>query len=176
MALPNPGMDFTAFDTLPAASLDDLVENIEALADGSGLDDGAVTPNKLSLGAQNSRVATTQTTTSTSYTNLSTTGPSVTITIPTSGRILLSFGARVSNNTGGGWGLVSYDATGANTISASDNYAAGFRVATANDECTAERTEVLTGLTPGSTTFTVKYRAVAGTAQFLNRYISAIPL
>lgn len=35
--LPNPGMDFTAFDTLPAASLDDLVENIEALADGSGI-------------------------------------------------------------------------------------------------------------------------------------------
>jgi hypothetical protein len=36
MGLPNPGMDFTAFDTLPAASLDDLVENIEALANGSG--------------------------------------------------------------------------------------------------------------------------------------------
>lgn len=35
--LPNPGMDFTAFDTLPAASLDDLVENIESLADGSGI-------------------------------------------------------------------------------------------------------------------------------------------
>lgn len=33
--LPNPAMDFTAFDTLPAASLDDLVENIEALEDGS---------------------------------------------------------------------------------------------------------------------------------------------
>jgi hypothetical protein len=32
MQLPNPGMDFTPFDTLPAASLDDLVENIEALA------------------------------------------------------------------------------------------------------------------------------------------------
>lgn len=31
-------MDFTAFDTLPAASLDDLVENIEALADGSAFD------------------------------------------------------------------------------------------------------------------------------------------
>ena len=38
MPLPNPGMDFTAFDTLPAAELDKLVENIEALADGSAFD------------------------------------------------------------------------------------------------------------------------------------------
>lgn len=50
MSLPNPSMDFSAFDTLPAASLDDLVENIEALADGSGLDDGAVTNAKLATG------------------------------------------------------------------------------------------------------------------------------
>lgn len=40
MALPNPGMDFTAFDTLTAAELDDLVENIESLEDGSGFDLG----------------------------------------------------------------------------------------------------------------------------------------
>lgn len=39
MPLPNPGMDFTPFDTLPAASLDDLVENIEALADGTAISD-----------------------------------------------------------------------------------------------------------------------------------------
>lgn len=44
--LPNPGMDFTPFDTLPAADLDKIVENIEALADGSaleGLDIGNLT-------------------------------------------------------------------------------------------------------------------------------------
>lgn len=49
MGLPNPNMDFTAFDTLPAASLDDLVENIEALADGSGLDNGAITDAKMGM-------------------------------------------------------------------------------------------------------------------------------
>jgi hypothetical protein len=42
MSLPNPGMDFSAFTTLPAASLDDLVENVEALADGTALPDGVV--------------------------------------------------------------------------------------------------------------------------------------
>lgn len=52
MALPNPGMSFTPFDPLPAASLNDLVENIEALADGTAFDTSTtitspniVTPN-----------------------------------------------------------------------------------------------------------------------------------
>lgn len=48
--LPNLGMDFTPFDTLPAASLDDLVENIEALAAGTGLNVSAVTPEKILTG------------------------------------------------------------------------------------------------------------------------------
>lgn len=47
MALPNPGMVFTPFDPLPASDLNDIVENVEALADGTGLDDGAVIPDKL---------------------------------------------------------------------------------------------------------------------------------
>lgn len=42
MALPNPGMDFTAFDTLPASQLDDLVENIESLAAGTGFSNDAI--------------------------------------------------------------------------------------------------------------------------------------
>jgi hypothetical protein len=46
MSLPNPGMDFTPFDTLSAAELDDMVENIEALAAGTGLNDSVVTPDK----------------------------------------------------------------------------------------------------------------------------------
>lgn len=60
MSLPNPNMDFSAFDTLPATELDDIVENIEALADGSGMDSTAVliqsNPYKFSAyksGAQN---------------------------------------------------------------------------------------------------------------------------
>lgn len=51
MALPNPSMDFTALNVLTAAELDDFVENIEALADGSGLDDASITNAKLATGA-----------------------------------------------------------------------------------------------------------------------------
>ena len=47
MALPNPSMDFTPFDTLPASELDKLVANDQALAAGTGLDDGAVTTAKI---------------------------------------------------------------------------------------------------------------------------------
>lgn len=36
-ALPNPGMSFTPFDPLPASDLNDIVENIESLHDGSGV-------------------------------------------------------------------------------------------------------------------------------------------
>lgn len=50
MALPNPGMDFTPFDTLPAASLDDMVENIESLADGSGFDAAAISAPDINFG------------------------------------------------------------------------------------------------------------------------------
>lgn len=41
MPLPNPGQNYTPFDALPAASLNDMVENIEALADGTGFETSA---------------------------------------------------------------------------------------------------------------------------------------
>lgn len=49
MALPNPSMSFSPFAILTAEEMNDLVENIEALADGSGLDDGAIGPAKTTL-------------------------------------------------------------------------------------------------------------------------------
>lgn len=47
MSLPNPSMNFTPLDTLPASDLNKMVENIEALSDGSGLADGAVKSNNI---------------------------------------------------------------------------------------------------------------------------------
>lgn len=136
-----------------------------------------VTTDDLNLsGAQTNSVLTTQTTTSTSYTDLSTVGPTVTVNVGPSGMVLISVGARGSSSSAGGWWLMSYAASGANTISASDNYAAGFRCATASDEVVSYYTKLLTGLTPGITTFTCKYRAVAGTATILIRNISVVPL
>lgn len=89
MSLPNPGMSFTPLDPLPAADLNDMVENIEALADGTGLDDASVTARAIESSAitlsyqqLNSNTAVT----GTSYIDLS--GLSVTVTVPAGGRYL----------------------------------------------------------------------------------------
>jgi hypothetical protein len=45
--LPNQNMDFVPLATLSAADLDKLVDNIEALADGTGIGDGSVVTAKI---------------------------------------------------------------------------------------------------------------------------------
>lgn len=42
MSLPNPSMSFSPFAILTAEEMNDLVENIESLADGTGFDNGAI--------------------------------------------------------------------------------------------------------------------------------------
>jgi len=50
MSLPVPTMVFTPFDPLPASDLNDIVENVEALAAGTGLNDASVTAEKTAFG------------------------------------------------------------------------------------------------------------------------------
>jgi hypothetical protein len=47
MSLPNPSMSFSPFAILLAEEMNDIVENITALAAGTGLDSGAVTSSKI---------------------------------------------------------------------------------------------------------------------------------
>lgn len=47
MALPNTGMDAVPFTPLTAEFLDDMIENIESLSDGTGFETGAITTNTL---------------------------------------------------------------------------------------------------------------------------------
>jgi len=55
MALPNPGMDAVPFTPLTAEFLDDMIENIESLSDGTGFENGAITTNTLADGAVNAQ-------------------------------------------------------------------------------------------------------------------------
>lgn len=59
MPLPNPGMSFTPLDPLPASDLNDMVENIESLADGSGFDAGAIDTAAIASSAVTSEKLTT---------------------------------------------------------------------------------------------------------------------
>jgi hypothetical protein len=86
MSLPNPGLSFSPFAILTAEEMNDIVENIEALSDGSGLADGSVTVNKISNNAIT--LAYSEVTSNqggiTSETNIS--GLSVTFNAPNNGR------------------------------------------------------------------------------------------
>lgn len=113
-----------------------------------------------------------ETTTSTSYTDLATPGPSVTLT--TGPRALIFIHGSMENNTGGS-ARMAWDVTGASTIAAADARGIGvLGVATVN--ITTSGGHVEPNLTPGVNTFTCRYRVSAGTGTFTNRRIYVLPL
>lgn len=120
----------------------------------------------------NADVATDQTTTSTSYTDLATAGPAATVTVPASGRVLVLWGGGIYTTATPKYMAVAV--SGANTIAAADADALR-RDGSAFDTLGA-RSKLFTGLTPGSTTFTAKYKVASGTGNFFSRYIIAIPI
>ena len=129
-----------------------------------------------------SSVTTAQTTTSTSYTDLSTTGPSVTITTGTTAIVQVHF--RYSNSNGNanndtGTGHMSFAVSGASTISASDATCAQGPQIHFSHVQTRSGMFYVTGLTAGSNVFTAKYKvsgATPGTGTFSERHISVLAL
>lgn len=120
-------------------------------------------------------VATGQSTASTSYTDLATVGPTVTMTTGTSVMIIL--GAAAHQSAAGNTCWMSVAVSGASTVSASDSNAVlasspagGFNFALGGGAI------VLTGLTAGSNTFTAKYRVDGSTFTFQNRGIAVFRL
>jgi hypothetical protein len=118
-----------------------------------------------------------ETTGSTTYTNLTTPGPSVTVVVPASGRVLIALTAGIFTSTGGGLGYMSFRCSvvgGDCTAGGSDVTALNLL---GNNRQKATATFVLNGLTPGSITFTAVYRSSGpGTASFQNRSIWVAPL
>ena len=85
MALPNLGQVFTPFDPLPASDLNDIVENVEALAAGTGLNDASVTADKLANGTTIASTKKTSNFIKSSTTIEEVTGFDTTFTVPTGG-------------------------------------------------------------------------------------------
>lgn len=139
------------------------------------IDDGAVTSSKLDLQPQTDTVAAGQTTSSTTFTDLATVGPSVTVNIGPNGLALVSVHSQfVGDNTAQNQ-QIAVQASGANTIANSTYLSSG---TTSGISQVFGGTKLLTGLNPGSTTFICKYRRVgAGSlAEFANRSLSVVPL
>lgn len=138
-----------------------------------------VTPDKLATGAQVATVATSQTTSSTSYADLATTGPAATATIGANGLALVAItvSGGVSTATGEGW-RVGFAVSGATTVAAADARSLGvLQQDAANNQVRFSAVFLVTGLTAGSNVFTLKYKALGTTTgTFADRTISVVPL
>ena len=160
MALPYPTKVVLPFDIATAQDMNERHANDVALAAGTGLNDGAVKANKIdftTLPKPESVIADGSTTLS-SATPVST-GVSVSLTVPASGKVEVSLSAQLTTPNaanGGAWASVAL--TGANTISAQDDIKTALIAVTPSAGIlivASARTYTLEGLTPGSTTFTV---------------------
>ena len=117
-------------------------------------------------------VVTSQTTTSTTFTDLGTVGPSVTLTTGTAALVIL--GCSLGNTTTNISSYMSFEAPG---YAATGNRAVGKTSQTAaNMRLHASNYIWLDALTPGSNTFTAKYSVTGGTGTFANRALTVIPL
>jgi hypothetical protein len=116
-------------------------------------------------------VGTTESTTSTTYADLATVGPSATATIGPSGRALVVMSARILNDTADSVSLMSFAGagrTGTDGESVIGHQSTGFS--------TLSTAMLVAGLTVGTQTFTAKYRVSAGTGTFSFRRLAVIPL
>lgn len=119
-----------------------------------------------------------ETTASTSFTDLTTVGPAVTVTIGSTGKALVAVYASIDSNTTSARGYMGFGISGATTLAASLDRAIGYaNSAVANRGGRMGSAFLQDGLNAGSTTFTAKYRADdTGTSRFADRRILVTPL
>ena len=117
-------------------------------------------------------VDTSETTASTSFTDLATTGP--TVTVGTGGTVVVLIGCRMNNNTAGALSWMSIDVSGATSLSPNEKWSLMFESSAADDSAMMSR-HYLFALTSGSNTFTAKYKVSAGTGSFDHRQLTVIP-
>jgi hypothetical protein len=117
-------------------------------------------------------VATSQSTSSTTYTDLATAGPAVTLTTGT--KVLVFTNTEVST-AAGRYVFADFAISGATTRAASDDTC--IKMGTDADAMQSRNGVAnLMTVTAGSNTFTMKYRANAGTNSFANRSIVVVAL
>lgn len=137
---------------------------------------GAFGPSVISTAAA-AFVDTSQTRSSTSYGDLSTVGPQLTCSVSPSGRLLVQVSAWINSNVAGDGGTMGIALSGANVSSADDREAQVVYIGTANSLAAASKVTLITGLNPGNTTVTAKYKSLfGGSAEFTLRHLWVLPL
>jgi hypothetical protein len=134
-------------------------------------------PGAAAVNEADGAVATSQSTSSTTYTDLGTVGPAATVTTGVSGKALVLLTAEIGSGGNGIYSYMGVAVSGASTIAAADTAALYRLNGTVAVSQLVTAAVVITGLTAGSNTFTAKYRTSGGAAStFLNRSIVVIAL
>ena len=118
-------------------------------------------------------ITTSQTTTSTSYVDLGTVGP--TVSVSTGAYAFVITTCQMENNTNDFQTYMSFAISGATTRSALDATAVGKDGTPAGNHCRLTNFDLINNLTPGTNTFTAKYRVGGGTGTFAQRRLSIFP-
>lgn len=124
------------------------------------------------LQALRASVATAEGTASTTFVDLTTSGPAITVSTLTEVTVTLT--TKIQSNTANEGGMMGVAVSGASTISAVDKWAVGITNAATTRFGVVSATVRVTGLTAGSNTFTAKYRAFAGTCTFTERQMQIV--
>jgi len=130
------------------------------------------TPSGGGSASDSAVVSSTQTSTTTSYADLATPGPSVTLTTGTKALVSISV---FLYQSGAGDVEASFEVSGATTVAATSSRAVAVGNAP-NTRIRAGSTFLITGLTAGSNTFKMKYFVSSGTGTFSNRSISVVDM
>lgn len=125
-------------------------------------------------GVAANQVATQQSSASTSYTDLSTVGPAVTLV--TGANAIVAVGSNIENANLSVNTYMSYAVSGASTVAANDQWSVAWGPNVASGYWSMSFVSFQTGLTPGSNTFTAKYRCSGGTGFWAQRYLVVWPL
>lgn len=140
------------------------------------INNGAVTADKLATGAASDSVAATQTTTSTSYTDLTTGGPAVSVTIGENELALVGLTCQLSNDTLAAKSFMGFTVSDASTVAAAEASSLILQAFVADNVIGTTAVFLVTGLTAGTNTFTAKYKVSSGTGSFGVRNLWALPL
>jgi len=122
-------------------------------------------------------IATSQSGNSATYADLATVGPTVTLTTGTKALVIVA--ARISADFAGSGALVSFAVSGASTVAATDTNSLNSYAQAAGTFLPIYRASVatlVTGLTAGSNTFTMKYKRINTSITYLDRTITVIDM
>lgn len=121
-------------------------------------------------------VATVQTTSSTTYVDLATVGPAVTVTIGSTGLANIGLYDAQNNNTAAAVTFTSFAISGANTLAASDSFSLAYTSPVGGAGIRFGYNLPISGMVAGATTFTSKYHVNTNTGTWQDRQIILTPL